>query len=1494
MIAFCMNSPSRKYIATVLFIALSILIGTLIVYLTSARPSMFSSYEYFQKYSSDISMILLEYICQHSHRLTVTDIKNYRSHPQSVAISHLNSDDNLLDFVVANTGSDTIDIYFGRHNQTFEYYATYSTGFHSQPYSVAVGHLNGHGGIDIAVANFGTNNIVIFAGFDNGSFILSQSLSTGSSRSLTITLADLNNDQQLDIIVLNYGTNSVGIFLALTNKSFQFTTNYPTGYDSLPKSLVIADVNNDHQLDIVVANFGTSNIGLFFGDGNGTFADQVIHSTGSGSNPSSVVTGDVDHDNYLDIIVASYGTHNVKILFGDRNETFVRQMTYSTGMNSHPEFVSVNDINGDDQLDIIAIDSVNEKVYVFSRNDDGTFPLLSTYFADFGSSPISMGSSNFNDDKKSDVLIVNRGANNVLMLMNYSIVLSASYSTFTAKTLNDLRSIAIGDLNSDKVLDIVCVSNYNNWINVFLGYGNGSFALAANISTGVYSGMYHVALRDLNEDDHLDIIVPNFHNNSFSILWGCGNGTFSTIITYPTTTIISPFSFAINDVNHDHCLDIVVVGYSSATVGIYAGDCNGGFQVISIIYLETGSKPNHIAILDFNNDTHMDLVITNAARQPATFHFGDGTGRFPISQSYHTGDLEELEVWYNVALGDFNNDNQTDLAASLMMSDQIRILFGNRNITFANNRTYTLRSCRFPLDIVSDDFNNDGRPDLAVSCKENDDIAMLLGRENGEFWSETVFSIKDVSFPGSLRSGDFNNDGISDIAVADYIGNKVGILMMNYKADFDIQTKYSTGISPQPYAVAATDLNNDHISDVVVVYSGTKRIGIQLGFGNGSFGSETNYPTGPNSLPQHVNVGDFNGDNQIDIVVSDSKSDNIIILLGNGDGTFDKDLTYPMGLQSSPTWVAIDNLNSDNSLDLVVANQGTDNLGVLYGNNYTTFVLHQTYSIGSGSDLTSVAVGDINNDNRLDIALTDYKSKNIIVFFGDGNGSFTNQVIYSAGYGSTPCAIALADMNKDGCLDIVVGNEGTEFIGIMLGNGDGTFGAMFSYFYELASSVFALTVGDINNDDQLDIVVIEYFKGKVDVFLGFGNGSLSLATTYSTGSESKPCSIAMKDLNNDTYLDVVIAYAGEARVDVMKGYGNGSFATQIFPRFREQSGTFSFALGDFNKDDHLDIAVSIQRFGCVEIFFGFGNMSFKESKVYSLGALSSPSNIIAEDLNHDDRLDIIVYISGYDAFVILFGTKDGDFLMGRKLSVNRAPNQRSVVLGDLNDDSHLDFVAINADHFAIDVFLWNGYEPFAMPAIISTGFGSKPRCVAIGDFDHDDQSDLVVANYGTDNIAIMLSIKMYNSANSLIYSTGHGSRPYALTIGHFNDDNRLDVAVINSGTNDVTIFHGLGNGSLLMIASYSTGVGSIPHSIAVADFNNDNLLDLAIANMGANKILLLFGFKNGTFGHDVSYPMRYNSRPYSVAISDFDRDGWMDMAVANFEADYIEILLQPC
>ncbi|CAF1150895.1 unnamed protein product [Adineta steineri] len=167
--------------------------------------------------------------------------------------------------------------------------------------------------MDIAVANSGTNNIGIFLGFGNNSFLNQTTFATGSGP-WSLAVADLNNDNRLDIIVSNINDSNISVFLGSGNGSFSNQTVYSTGISAEPYSVAYGDFNNDALLDIIVANYRASNVVILFGAGGGRFTDSKVYLVSYGSFPFSVVVGDFNNDTKLDFAVANYGTDNLKIL----------------------------------------------------------------------------------------------------------------------------------------------------------------------------------------------------------------------------------------------------------------------------------------------------------------------------------------------------------------------------------------------------------------------------------------------------------------------------------------------------------------------------------------------------------------------------------------------------------------------------------------------------------------------------------------------------------------------------------------------------------------------------------------------------------------------------------------------------------------------------------------------------------------------------------------------------------------------------------------------------------------------------------------------------------------------------------------------------------------------------------------------------------------------------------------------------------------------------
>ncbi|CAF2178272.1 unnamed protein product, partial [Rotaria magnacalcarata] len=212
----------------------------------------------------------------------IPDLIHYEYGPRSLAIGDFN-DDNWPDIVVANYAADNIAIYFGYGNGSMKSSNTYSTGSGSTPCMVAVGDFDKDGRLDVAVSNFGTNSVNVLMRFQYEVFANQTTLSIASSRPIWIHVTYLNNDTAIDIVTANYGTQSVSIFYGHGDGSFAKPSTYSTGFDSFPLAVVSGDFNNDNQMDLAIANYGTNTVGILLGNSNGTFSKQSTLSTGPNS-----------------------------------------------------------------------------------------------------------------------------------------------------------------------------------------------------------------------------------------------------------------------------------------------------------------------------------------------------------------------------------------------------------------------------------------------------------------------------------------------------------------------------------------------------------------------------------------------------------------------------------------------------------------------------------------------------------------------------------------------------------------------------------------------------------------------------------------------------------------------------------------------------------------------------------------------------------------------------------------------------------------------------------------------------------------------------------------------------------------------------------------------------------------------------------------------------------------------------------------------------------
>jgi pimeloyl-ACP methyl ester carboxylesterase len=365
-------------------------------------------------------------------------------------------------------------------------------------------------------------------------------------------------------------------------------------------------------------------------------------------------------------------------------------------------------------------------------------------------------------------------------------------------------------------------------------------------------------------------------------------------------------------------------------------------------------------------------------------------------------------------------------------------------------------------------------------------------------------------------------------------------------------TLYGSGGSSPAHFVVVRDVNGDGKPDLLVAVAcadstcANGGVSILLGNGDGTFQSAVTYGSG-GVQPLSLAVEDVNGDGRLDVVVANvctaicapPSPGSVAVLLGNGDGTFQPAVPYGAGGLNALS-VAVRDVNGDGKLDLLVGN-GSDfgssvngGVSVLLGNGDGTFQPAKTYGSGGGA-VYAVAGVDVNGDGKVDVVATTFDSNTVSVLLGNGDGTFQTAASYGSG-GAYSHSVAVGDVNGDGKADLVVanfcialGNCANGTVGVLLGNGDGTFQTAVPYGSG-GGEASAVVLADVDGDGKLDVVVANLCaisasscaNGTVAVLLGNGDGTFQSAVTYGSGG-SQATSVTVADVNGDGKPDVLVA-----------------------------------------------------------------------------------------------------------------------------------------------------------------------------------------------------------------------------------------------------------------------------------------------------------------------------------------------------------------------------------
>jgi len=346
-------------------------------------------------------------------------------------------------------------------------------------------------------------------------------------------------------------------------------------------------------------------------------------------------------------------------------------------------------------------------------------------------------------------------------------------------------------------------------------------------------------------------------------------------------------------------------------------------------------------------------------------------------------------------------------------------------------------------------------------------------------------------------------------------------------------------------------------------------VSILMGKGDGTFEKRVNYQAG--DWPRSVIASDFNGDNGQDLAVVNGWSDNISIFLGKGDGTFQSAVHNEVG--ESPNFICSSDFNGDGKQDLAVSNWESGDISILLGKGDGTFEPTINYSIGEKPRF--IVSSDFNGDGRSDIAVINQGSNTLSILLGKGDGTFRKVKDYDTE--EEPRFVTSADFNGDDKIDLAVSHWVNYSIAFYLGNGDGSFEKAKNYWVN--TNVNFLTSSDFNEDKQMDLAFSRWGTNSITIMLGKGNGNFEQPMVYQVGME--PHFLVSKDFNQDGWQDLAVVNNFSNDVSLLLSRGDGTFQSAVHNEVGESPNFI--CTSDFNGDGNPDIAVVNEDGGAVKV-----------------------------------------------------------------------------------------------------------------------------------------------------------------------------------------------------------------------------------------------------------------------------------------------------------------------
>ncbi len=1076
-------------------------------------------------------------------------------------------------------------------------------------------------------------------------------------------------------------------------------------------------------------------------------------------------------------------------------------------------------------------------------------------------------------------------------------VFAAGTTSYTANVPNATSSITVTPTRAQVNATIQVRVNNGTFANV--ASGTASSLLALNVGTNTID--VRVTAQDgVTQKTYTTTITravsTNANLSAMTISTGTLNPTFTTgTIAYTATVPNATSSITITPTREEANATIQV----RANTGTYATVVSG--TASSALALNVGANTVDVLVTAQDGTTQKTYSITvTRAPAPPTFTSFSLIATKPGDQVSITGGgftttpdnyivsfgatrttvtaLSPLSMLVTVPNGATHSpiniyDKQTGLSTNSLNNfipifSPTKTAIGSSDFSAKVDFTAGTR----PFHTAISDLDGDGKPDLIVANRQASTISILRNISTngsidaGSFAPKVDFTVD--AEPVFVSTGDIDGDGKPEIAILTLGSNFVTILRNtstsgNISASsFASKVEFATG--NQPFSLAFGDLDGDGKTDMAVANNTLNSVSIfrntsTIGTINGnSFSARVDFSTGNNSNPISIAIGDLNGDGKPDMVVANTTTNNISIFQNSvvagffNAGSFLPRIDISTG--ASAWSVALGDLDRDGKLDIAVANDNNmvsvfrniNNLGAIFPNSFEPKV---DFSAGG----RGLAIGDLTGDGKPELVSVNAGLRIVSVLTNNAvsgsisSSSFSNKVDFTTGEG--PFSTAIGDLDGDSKPDLVIGyNNSTNLISV-LRNLDPP----------PAPPTITSFTQNVKPGDQVSIVGTNFNTTAANNIVFFG-ATRATVTAITTGFSTSVLTVTVP--TGATYGPISVLNTG--------------------------NGLTAYSLSNFNPIYSPAKTSITTRDFAPKVDFASG---------------SNPFSVVIGDFDGDGKPDMAVASSITNSFVSVYrntsttgSINTGSFANKIDFSTGSSPYVLS--MGDLDGDGKPDLAIANTADATISVLRNTstiGSISFAARVNFPTGTG--PYSVAIGDLDGDGKPDLAVANFSSNTVSIFRNNSTLGSISfSAKVDFTTGTNPRSISIGDLDGDGKPDLAVANITSNNVSVFRNTSTrgsidaGSFAAKVDFTTGDAV---SVTIGDLDGDGKSDLVVANYISNSISLLRNTANsGSIGPSsfaAKVDFETGTLPYLVSLGDFDGDGKPDLAVANSGSGFVSV-----